>query len=203
MHVFALNGIRYIACTYSPHGLQLSSQYSDRYSPIHGMARLHGPRRHAWLSAWMRLGYMNSMHEFIQHEHLSMARTGSSDPEPPGASTDTLPLLGASVVWSTCNMSFVEVFHPQCMLLTSHDMPMQMCNRTRACIACNGANGNIVHLPHVGLHGMRRHACAHATTRMTYIRKFEHISALWWCREAPEYGVTARAATIAIAPYSS
>ena len=47
------------------------------------------------------------------------------------------------------------------------------------------------------------YACAHATTRMTYIRKFEHISALWWCREAPEYGVTARAATIAIARYSS
>ena len=40
---------------------------------------------------------MNSMHEFIQHEHLSMARTGSSDPEPPGASTDTLPLLELSI----------------------------------------------------------------------------------------------------------
>jgi hypothetical protein len=92
VHVFALNGIRYIVCTYPPHGLQLSSQYSDRYSPIHGMARLHGPRRHAWISAWMWLGYMQTMHEFIEHEHLSMARAGSSDPEPPVASTATLPM---------------------------------------------------------------------------------------------------------------
>ena len=143
------------------------------------------------------------MNLFNMHEHLSMARTGSSDPEPLGASTDTLPLLGASVVWSTCNMSLVEVFHPQCMLLTSHDMTMQMCNRTRACKAYNGANGNIVHLLHVHLHGMRRHACAHASTRTTYMRRCTYISALWWCLEAPEYGIAARAATIAIARYSS
>ena len=79
MHVFALNGIRHIIRMYSPHGLQLS-------------------RRYAWISAWMRLGYMQTMHEFIEHEHLSMARAGSSDPEPPVASTATLPMLGAPAV---------------------------------------------------------------------------------------------------------
>ena len=97
MRAFTLNGIRHIVRTSSPHELQLSSQNSDQCSPIHGMARLHGPRRHAWISAWMRLGYMQTMHEFIEHEHLSMARAGSSDPEPPVASTATLPMLGASV----------------------------------------------------------------------------------------------------------
>ena len=89
------------------------------------------------------------------------------------------------------------------MMLTSHDMQMQMYNRARACDACDGANGNIVKLLHVHLHGMRRHACAHASTRTTYMRRFTYISALWWCLEAPEYGVAAQAATIAIARYPS
>ena len=89
------------------------------------------------------------------------------------------------------------------MMLTFHDMQMQIYNRARACDACDGVNGNIVKLLHVHLHGMRRHACAHAATRTTYIRRFTYISALWWCLEAPEYGVAARAATSAIARYPS
>lgn len=42
---------------------------------------------------------MNSMHEFIQHEHLSTARTGSSaiPSHLVHASTDTLPLLHGSI----------------------------------------------------------------------------------------------------------
>ena len=36
---------------------------------------------------------MKIMLEFIRHEYLSMSRAGSSDPEPPIASTATLPML--------------------------------------------------------------------------------------------------------------
>jgi hypothetical protein len=53
---------------------------------------------------------MKTMLEFIRHEYLSMSRAGSSDPEPPIASTATLPMLGASVVWTTCNMIYRRRF---------------------------------------------------------------------------------------------
>jgi hypothetical protein len=52
----------------------------------------------------MGLEYMKIMLEFIIYEYFSMVRASSSDREPPIASTATLPMPGATVVWTTCNM---------------------------------------------------------------------------------------------------